>query len=308
MSGIVAPRMMRLPSRRRDQIWLAVIVSLIVHVLLFLAISLFQRPPPPVVPPPMEITIAEDVGLTAGSPNTTEDPAESKAPEIAPPVDSAPPAPTPEKPEPEPAPPVPQPSAAPPPKPAAVSKPQPAKVAPPARTPAKTPAKPALTAPAKPAPVPGKGKSGTSLPRPSGGLSFDRNYFGGATNKPSTGTATVAKAATMTPQARANIASKIAEQIQPCAQRQSLTAPGVGKIRVVVALSFAETGNPSAAPRVVRLEGLDDDNQRYAEQVRQRALAAFNDKRCQPIRGLPPELYDVPGGWKTVTLGFKLPG
>ena len=61
-------------------------------------------------------------------------------------------------------------------------------------------------------------------------------------------------------------------------------------------------------PRVVRIEGLDDSTQRYADLVKRSALATFNDKRCQPIKGLPAELYDVPGGWKSVPMGFKFPG
>lgn len=298
--------MTRLPSRRRDQIWLAVIVSLVVHVLLFLAISLFQRPPAPVVPPPMEITIAEDVGLTASSPNTTEDPAESKAPEIAPPADSAPPEPSPVKAEP--APPVVQPKTAPPPSPAAVAKPQPAKAAP-AKQPAKTPAKPVVAPPAKPAPTPGKGSGRTStLPVKTAGGNRLGDLVKGLTAEKSAGTAALPKA-TMTGKAKADIISAIQRQIQPCASLHRLPpTPGLDKVRVVLALSFARDGSMSAPPRFVRIDGLDDSNQRYADLMQRSAMASYTDKRCQPIKGLPAELYDVPGGWKSVTMGFRVPG
>jgi outer membrane biosynthesis protein TonB len=311
VSGIaVSPILRPIPRERNDRLWIAVGVSLLAHLVLFAILSLLPPSPPPPPVAPMDVTIADDVGLKAGAPNTTIDPAESKAPDIGNPEDSAPPAPAEEKAEP--APPKPQPEAAPPPKPAPVAKPEPKKPAPPAPKPApKAQPKPAVAAPAKPAVKPGKGTGSTAnaVKPKARGLNFGSDYFKGASSKPSPATGTAPKSATMSQQARTDIFSAIQRQIQPCASQHQLPpTPGLNKVRVVVTLSFARDGNPSAPPRIVRIDGLDDSNERYADLMRRSALATFNDKNCQPIRGLPADLYDVPGGWKSVTMGFRLPG
>jgi hypothetical protein len=36
------------------------------------------------------------------------------------------------------------------------------------------------------------------------------------------------------------------------------------------------------------------------------AIATFTG--CAPLRGLPPELYDVPRGWKVFILTYHMPG
>ena len=312
MTAIAASPILH-PERepRSTRFWIAVAVSVLLHVLVLGVWLLLGTSEAPKVPPPatMEVTIADDVGLTAGAPNTTVDPATSKAPEIDKPEESAPPpVPDPAPAKVEPAPPAPQPKAVPLPKPAPVAKVQPKVVAAPAARPAKVFPKPAA-APAKPVPTPGKGTgtTGTKL-RPPSGLSFGKDYFKGATTQPNTASGAQTKAVTASPQARANFASKIAQQIQPCARNHKLPpTPGIEKVRVVVNLSFGRDGNPSAAPQIVRIEGLDDNTQRYADLVRRSAVATFTDRQCQPIRDLPAELYDVPGGWRSVTLGFRFP-
>lgn len=308
MSGIaVSPILRPIPQERDDRLWIAIGVSLLAHLVLFTILSLLppSPPPPPVVP--MDVTIADDVGLKAGAPNTTVDPAESKAPDIGNPEDSAPPAPAEDKAEP--APPKPQPEAAPPPKPAPVAKPEPKKPAPPAPRPApKAQPKPAVAAPAKPAVKPGKGTGSTAnaIKPKARGLNFGSDYFKGASSKPSPATGTAPKSATMSQQAAMDIGQKIKQQVQPCANRQVNPGPGAERIRVTIRLKINRDGTLASRPVIVGHDGVDDDNRRYQRQVDDRAIATFMG--CQPLRGLPPELYDVPNGWSDFSLRYKLPG
>jgi len=308
MSGIaVSPILRPIPRERDDRLWIAIGLSLLAHIVLFTILSLLppSPPPPPVVP--MDVTIADDVGLKAGAPNTTVDPAESKAPDIGNPEDSAPPAPAEDKAEP--APPKPQPDAAPPPKPAPVAKPEPKKPAPPAPKPApKAQPKPAVAAPAKPEVKPGKGTGSTAnaIKPKARGLNFGSDYFKGASTKPSPATGTAPKSATMSQQAAMDIGQKIKQQVQPCANRQVNPGPGAERIRVTIRLKINRDGTLASKPMIVGHDGVDDDNRRYQRQVDDRAIATFMG--CQPLRGLPPELYDVPNGWSDFSLRYKLPG
>jgi outer membrane biosynthesis protein TonB len=308
VSGIaVSPILRPIPRERNDRLWIAVGVSLLAHLLLFTILSLLPPSPPPPPVAPMDVTIADDVGLKAGAPNTTIDPAESKAPDIGNPEDSAPPAPAEDKAEP--APPKPQPEAAPPPKPAPVAKPEPKKPVPPAPKPApKAQPKPAVAAPAKPAVKPGKGTGSTAnaVKPKARGLNFGSDYFKGASTKPSPATGTAPKSATMSQQAAMDIGAKIKQQVQPCANRQVNPGPGAERIRVTIRLKINRDGTLASRPVIAGHDGIDDDNRRYQRQVDDRAIATFMG--CQPLRGLPPELYDVPNGWSDFSLRYKLPG
>lgn len=308
MSGIaVSPILRPIPKERDDRLWIAIGVSLLAHLVLFTILSLLPPSPPPPPVAPMDVTIADDVGLKAGAPNTTVDPAESKAPDIGNPEDSAPPAPAEDKAEP--APPKPQPEAAPPPKPAPVAKPEPKKPAPPAPKPApKAQPKPAVAAPTKPAVKPGKGTGSTAnaIKPKARGLNFGSDYFKGASSKPSPATGTAPKSATMSQQAAMDIGQKIKQQVQPCANRQVNPGPGAERIRVTIRLKINRDGTLASRPVIVGHDGVDDDNRRYQRQVDDRAIATFMG--CQPLRGLPAELYDVPNGWSDFSLRYKLPG
>jgi outer membrane biosynthesis protein TonB len=308
VSGIaVSPILRPIPKERDDRLWIAIGVSLLAHLVLFTILSLLPPSPPPPPVAPMDVTIADDVGLKAGAPNTTVDPAESKAPDIGNPEDSAPPAPAEDKAEP--APPKPQPEAAPPPKPAPVAKPEPKKPAPPAPKPApKAQPKPAVAAPTKPAVKPGKGTGSTAnaIKPKARGLNFGSDYFKGASSKPSPATGTAPKSATMSQQAAMDIGQKIKQQVQPCANRQVNPGPGAERIRVTIRLKINRDGTLASRPVIVGHDGVDDDNRRYQRQVDDRAIATFMG--CQPLRGLPAELYDVPNGWSDFSLRYKLPG
>lgn len=280
------------------------------HLVLFAALSAsFLAKPPKTTPPAMEVSLADDIALTATAPAAVEPPAPSIAPDSGPPEDAAPP-PAPAETAPEPAPPAPQPKPAPPPKPAPVAqaKPKPAPPAPAKQVAAKpAPSQPAKTPP-KPAAKPGTGTQvASNNARPRGAILGD-DFLKGLTADRSNPTARgqTPRAATVDAKARADIASAIIRQVQPCADRQVIPGPGAEKIRVDMRLSINRDGSLAARPVVVGRSGVDDSNQRYVDRVEDLAIATFVG--CAPLRGLPADLYAVPGGWRLFTLRYKLPG
>nr|WP_184089209.1 cell envelope biogenesis protein TolA [Sphingomonas xinjiangensis] len=309
------------------------------HVLLFgvLSVGFLATPnPEKLEPQPIEVTLADEVALTSAAPEiSSEAPAAKKSPVEAPlEADTAPqPAPEPEPlpPEPQPAPaPQPQPKPAPPkpapPKPAP-AKPQPAKPQPkpqpkpaPKAAPAKPSkpapaarAKPAKAAPATPTRTAAAGKPKATKPagaapakargpvKPSGRL---EGLDLGASDRPSPSKSNAAPAQRMSTQAAANIGSAIQRQVQPCADRQVSPGPGAEKIRAVVNLRLNRDGTLAAPPRIVGHDGVDDSNERYVRRVDDAVKAIFAG--CSPLKNMPEELYDVPNGWKSFTLRYRL--
>jgi outer membrane biosynthesis protein TonB len=273
---------------------------------------------------------------------TPEDaaPPEETAPEPEPQPAPAPPVPQPRpepKPEPRPEPkPAPKPQPAPkpvpkpqPPKPKPAPAPKPAPKAPerPAPKPApKAPAKPApkaapqpaakpapKPAPAKPAAAPAKAKpapakgSGTDAAakaaKPRGsrlGADFAKSLADTATEK---GKGQTARAAQVGAQSLAGLAAAISRQVQPCANRITNPGPGANRIRSRINLQMAKDGSLTARPKLMGQTGVDDENGRYAQRVGELAAAAII--QCAPFE-LPDELYE--GGWKNITINYKLPG
>ena len=275
--------------------------SAAIHAVLLVGLSvvLLSPPKPPPPPAPMDVTIADDVGLVATAPQNLTPPAQSQAPELGAPEDAAPAAPAP---EPVPAKPKPA-EAAPAPKPAEVAKPQPKKPAPP------QPAKPQT----RPAPsgalagIVGRGGGttpGASARTPRGSTLGSVMKGVGAT--PNNSKSTTPRGATMSAAAAMDIASKIKQQVQPCANRQTNPGPGAERIRVTIRLRINRDGTLAARPTIEGHDGVDGDNARYQRQVDDRAIATFMG--CQPLRGLPADLYDVPNGWSNFLLRYKLPG
>ncbi|MBN8806742.1 MAG: cell envelope biogenesis protein TolA [Sphingomonas sp.] len=278
-----------------------------------------KTPPPP--PAPMDVTIADDVGLQATAPQSVTPPAQSRAPDLGAPEDAAPPAPSVE-PEPVPAKPQPvEPAPAPVPRRAEVPKPQPvARVAP-------EPAKPAKSQPVKRVVAPPQPAKPQARPAPSGALagivgrgtgvtqgakaarprgSSLGSVMSGLGAAPSQSRSITPQAATMSQRAAMDIGQKIKQQVQPCANQQVNPGPGAEKIRVTIRLRINRDGTLASRPTIEGHDGVDDDNRRYLRQVDDRAIATFMG--CQPLRGLPPELYDVPNGWSSFSLRYKLPG
>ena len=100
--------------------------------------------------------------------------------------------------------------------------------------------------------------------------------------------------------------SAIGRQVQPCADRQVYPGPGSERIATPIMLSLNRDGSLKGRPRVGQQRGIDDENRRYAQRVADLAVNAFVS--CAPLRGLPQELYDVPRGWSSFTMNYRLPG
>lgn len=259
------------------------VVAAIGHVGLFglLSVGFLATPnPQKLVSTPIAVSFAEDVGLESTAPVISSEPEAAKKSPVEAPVepDSAPPEPVS---EPEPA-----------------AKPQP------------TPPKPAPAPLAKPAPP---SKPTTAAPaanprqKPRNAVRPTGNLDGldlGRTNNRTNSTSTNPPAAKMSAQAAADIGSAIQRQVQPCANRQVNPGPGADQIRVVVNLRINRDGSLAGPPRIVGHTGVDDSNQRYVTRVDDAVRAIF--AACSPLRGLPDELYDVPNGWKSFTLRYRL--
>lgn len=295
---------------RSDKIGVGVAVA--GHAVLFglLSVGLLSAPKPDVPKEtPVDISLADDVALEQQAPPATEAPAQSTAPEPGPPEEAAPPAPAEPEPEPEPKPkpPVRQPEPAPAPKPVAKAPPKPDKK--PVEKPEKAKAPPTKTAapPAKvPAKTSGTGANPASPKREAGGFKLSAETLKGPATKPSETKSQTPVGATMNAQAAADIGSAIKRQVQPCADRQTNPGPGASRIVVTIRLQINRDGSLVGRPTITGHSGVDDENSRYVDAIDRNAIATFMG--CAPLRGLPPELYDVPRGWKTFSLRYKLPG
>jgi hypothetical protein len=258
---------------RAETTGLGVSVAGHVALLALLSLALVTVTHPPVAQQSMEVSFVEDVALTSAAPQPSSEPAaQSTAPEIGPMEDAAP--------APAPAPPV---ERVPPPKPVA-------------EQPAPQQQRRTETRPAPPAP---RGE-GRNTRRPGLGdidpRSFGRDPNSRSANPP---------AATMSAAAAADIAQAIARQVQPCADRQIYPGPGSERIVTPIMLSLNRDGSLKGRPRIGQQRGLDEENSRYARRVADLAVNAFVS--CAPLRGLPQDLYDVPRGWASFTMNYRLP-
>ena len=104
----------------------------------------------------------------------------------------------------------------------------------------------------------------------------------------------------MTGEARASINSAIRRALLPC-ERQPLPAPEAAAIQVYVAVTLNRDGRLASA-RVSRVQNDRYALRQYEQRMRDIALAVV--RQCTPIRGLPPELYDVQRGWRQFTYVF----
>ena len=166
----------------------------------------------------------------------------------------------------------------------------------------------AKAAAAKSAAAKGNGANAKSTKARATGSLLDDDFRKGLTQSPSKAKASdAAPGATMNAQAAADIGSAIRRQVQPCADRQPNPGPGASRIIVTIRLQLNRDGSLAGRPTVAADHGgVDDENRRYVDVVDRNAIATFTG--CAPLRGLPPELYDVPRGWKTFILRYKLPG
>lgn len=285
----------------------AVLLALIAHVIVFALLSATFLAKPDMVKvneQPIDVTLTDKIGLVATAPQSAEPPAQSVAPDIGKPEDAAAPAPsaTPDTatlPAPKP---LTSPSA----KPSDNAKPQPAKPAP------ETPQRQSPTQrrdASLPDPStfrqPSTGRSGASKDRPRG-ASLGDDFLKGLSDKPSKTRSQVPHAAVIDAQVLASISDAISRQIQPCADRQSDTGIPAAAKQIVITfnLRLQPDGSLAARPAVVRMRGVDDETQRYAQRIEDIGLAAF--KGCSPLK-LPPEFYSTPnGGWNNINYNWQL--
>ena len=257
--------------------WTGTGAALLFHVALIgaLSMSLASVNSTP-EPPAMEVELVEEVGLTDAAPQQmTTPPPPSQAPEIGEVEPAEAPAPVP-------------------PPPAPTFRPAPAKPLP--STPAKAlPARPAKPAPAKPSPR--VSRIGDDFLK---GISDDKLA-------PRSAPAAKPAAATVSASAMAGIVQAIRRQVQPCADRQVNPGPGASRIRVRMRLQLTRSGRLRVPPQVLGTSGVDDENARYEERVKDLAVASFVG--CAPLVGLPPEIYETESGkgWSDFIMNYNLP-
>ena len=264
--------------------WGGNVAAFTLHVALVAALSLSLAKPEIVTESaPVFVEFVDDVGLTNAAPTPiTQEAARSQTTEPVPDV-PLPPEPTPEPPRIEPTPaPTPRPTPAPTPRPR-----------PSAPSASQATERPAPARPSRPA------RRNPGLENILDGVPDGNSRRGNAPN-PSAG------APTFSTSAQASVASAIQRQVQPCANRQIDPGPGANQIKVTLELSLDRSGRLSRAPRFISTSGVNGENGRYEQRVKDLAVAAYQG--CAPYEGLPADLYDTPsGGWKTVRATYKLP-
>jgi len=153
------------------------------------------------------------------------------------------------------------------------------------------PAKPQPARPAKPAPR--VSKIGSDFLK---GIEDDNLAPRAGPAKPA--------APTFSATARASVASSIARQVQPCADRQPFLGEGADEVQIYVKLYLTRSGRLSRPPLVTSMSGPPDAKARYGELLDDQVRRIFAD--CSPFR-LPAELYDTDdGGWKETTLRYRV--
>jgi len=191
--------------------------------------------------------------------------------------------------------------------------PQPVTPPPPSQAPAIGPAEPTEAPPAiRPAPAPSiapslanpqPAKPAKPAPRVS---RIGDDFLKGIPDSRSSGEPAKPAAATFDARAKASVAALFQRLVQPCADNQVNPGEGANRIRVTVNLHLRPSGSLAGTPRIVRVSGVDDDNARFEERVKDLAVAVYRE--CSPFRGLPPELYrTAEGGWSNINLTYKLP-
>jgi outer membrane biosynthesis protein TonB len=305
---------------RAERIGLGVAVAGHVALLVLLSLSLsLARIPKTQLSDPMDVQFVDKVGLKSAAPKVSQEaPAPSEAPEKGMPEDTTPPPPKAEpvpKPEPKPTPPKPTPA---PPKPEPKPEPKPApKPTPAPPKPAEKPkpekqqAKPAPEKPAKPTPAKPTKKAGLSsdflsdLPPDKPGTAKPKgsrlgaDFLKGLSPSKAPGKASAPHAAAISAQSMSGLIGLIASKVKPC---YNPPAGGTDSGQIVTILSIRMNKDGSVASVTPGAQsGVNGSNSAYARQMADAAVRAV--KRCSPITGLPPELYE--GGWSDFDFRFR---
>ena len=224
-------------------------------------------------PPPMEVEIVDEVGLTPSAPSPLAvPPPPSQAPEqaVAPSSEVAPTPPT------------------------------------PTVTPLPAPrVMPTLPRPVADRPAPARSAPAKAQPKVS---RIGADFLKGIADASPAATTTPVRASapTISASAMAGIQQAIRRQVQPCADRQVNPGPGASRIKVKLHLVLNRSGRLTSPPQVVGSSGVDDDNSRYEERVKDLAVSIITG--CAPLTGLPQELYQTAnGGWSNFNMTYSLP-
>jgi outer membrane biosynthesis protein TonB len=271
-------------------------VAAIGHVALFavLSLSILNAPSERFKSKPIEVTIANEVGLESAAPETSlEPPAPSVAPEIGKPEELT------AAPEPEPLPPPP--AITPPKKPdKPIEKAKPAPKPTPKPKPAPA-AKPKPQPPAKPASQPKPAAKPAAKPQASEkpkGSRLGNDFLKGISDKASTSKSTAPVAASISPAAVASLQQEVLRQLKPHWQALAPTGADAELLRTELRFKLDENGRLVGSPQVLGTTGRNDSNATQAAVHAERAIAAV--KRASPFN-LPPKFYDA---WKDMKIGF----
>jgi outer membrane biosynthesis protein TonB len=288
----------------RSEERIGLVVAVAAHVGL-VALLLWRPHAAPVVTPParIEVTISDQVGLKATSP----EPNAQAAPDIAPEIGEPPP------PEPMAAPPAPKVEPAPPPEPAkAATKPEPrsvtrptmrptppAPVAKPTMRPAPQPSPAQAARPAnRPPPLPGTSPSRSNQAAPAkpagheGGSRVGADFLKGVPGAQSNGPAHNPPAAAIGPAVQSALSGAITRQLKP--RWVAPQGADAEKLVTILAWNLNRDGTLAGAPRVVGQEGITDANRPQAARHAEQAIRAV--ELAAPFE-LPDQYYDA---WKRV--------
>lgn len=249
-----------------------------------LALLLFQfATAPPASPPPQRVTVslAEEVGLTAASPQPVPESREALAPALDDILGAA---------EPEPTDAMPRPAEA------AVALPRPREAIPPRAVRQARPAERVARARANRAEprAERRQRATPSAARQGGGSRIGSDFLPGAGDS-STSSETRAPASVFGARERAALSQAINRQLKP--HWRGRTPQGLEAEQLVTVLSWEmnEDGSLRGVPRVVSQSGITDANRAQADRHAEVAIAAV--KRAAPFN-LPAEFYDE---WKRVS-------
>jgi hypothetical protein len=117
---------------------------------------------------------------------------------------------------------------------------------------------------------------------------------------PSRSRSPAAPASSYGPQERASVRQAIARALARC-QRQPLPTPEAATIRVEYRITLNRDGSLAEA-NFLRVINSNPALQQYERRMRDLALNVITS--CTPIRGLPAEYYEVPGGWRQFPYQF----
>lgn len=253
------------------------------HVLLFGVLSVgFLSTPNPLKlrTPPIEVSIVDEVGMEMAAPKLSqEEMRAAEAPELGPVEEATPAPPKVREPEPEPLPAPPPKETAPAPKPAPKAKPKP------------TPPKKAVAEAPKPKAEPEKKPRGSRL-----GADFLKGI---QTERPTKATADTPPATKMSSAQVASLNAEIRRQLKP--HWKAPTGADAEQLRTVLQVELNPDGSLKGTPQVVEQTGVTASNRAQLQLHAEQAIKAV--RLAAPFK-LPRELYDIPGGWHSLTLGF----